>query len=210
MFPYWHLYQALGHKLPLATPQAVNDAWAWYACRYENSRVITSKYHAIRVDQLLINLCTQYTVHYRWNIGIRTQQTWTQTSPVSFDVHRQWHRNPCRVFPKSCASFPTHSLQKNLSNATGQRCRTSECVLEHTQPCTILHDLLHVLHGVQRQILNNVKIWYISTAYVATICHLLKTHRNRSCFSSNYLPPDAGFWNHHNQYHNITQSGFQH
>jgi len=42
LFSYRHLYQALGRHQPPTSSRAVIDARAWYRCRYENSRVITS------------------------------------------------------------------------------------------------------------------------------------------------------------------------
>jgi len=45
LLSYQCLYQAIGRQVPAATPWAVIDARAQYTGQYENSRVITSKYH---------------------------------------------------------------------------------------------------------------------------------------------------------------------
>jgi len=46
MFSYRHLYQALGRHQPSTSSRAAVDTQAWYRCRYENIRVITSNnYH---------------------------------------------------------------------------------------------------------------------------------------------------------------------
>jgi len=45
LFSYRHLYQDLGPQQPSTSSGADVDDQAWYRCRYENSRVITSKYH---------------------------------------------------------------------------------------------------------------------------------------------------------------------
>ena len=71
-------------------------------------------------------LCSTVNGQYR-----ARNKTWTQTSSICFNVHRQWYRNPFTIFPKSCTSFPTHSLQKHLPNATSQWCCTGKCVLAH-------------------------------------------------------------------------------
>jgi len=47
LFSYRHLYQALGRHQPSTSSRADVDARAWYRCRYENSRVITSNYYYI-------------------------------------------------------------------------------------------------------------------------------------------------------------------
>jgi len=44
LFSYRHLYQASGRHQPSTSSRADVCSRAWYRCRYEDSRVITSKY----------------------------------------------------------------------------------------------------------------------------------------------------------------------
>lgn len=76
----------------------------------------------------------------------------TQTSSIRFNVYCQWDCNPSIMFAKSCASSPSHSLQKNLSNATSHWSCSGKCVLVHI----IQHNDATSTTTVHRQKLSNV------------------------------------------------------
>jgi len=66
------LYQVLGRYQPTALPQADIDVQAWYAGRYENSRVMTSKYWILSCEIVinpqakLVHVCfTNIKLHYK-------------------------------------------------------------------------------------------------------------------------------------------------